>query len=352
MILTATPAAKYEIIKEMTSRDDNLLNIKWLCEIAGVSRSGYYYWLSEAKAREDHERQDERDFELVLEAYKFRGYNKGVRGIHMRLLHREPIIIMNPKKIRRLMKKFKLYCPIRRSNPYRRMAKEMKTNRIATNLLNREFRAHGARTVLLTDITYIPRYGDNKYSYLCVIMDAFTRQILAHVISVSLEVDFVLETVQQLMEKHGSELNTDVLVHSDQGCHYTSSRFIEILGDYDLRQSMSRKANCWDNAPQESLFGHMKDEIHTIRSDFHTDIVQKVNDWIDYYNNDRYQWSLAKLSPNEFYRYIRSGEYPLPMTPPGNGTGGVDTGGSAPGPPEFNALVSREGHADKEKDST
>jgi len=168
--MNASPAAKYEIIKEMTSRDDNLLNIKWLCEIAGVSRSGYYYWLNAEDGREARERQDEHDFEIILVAFQFRGYAKGARGIHMRLLHLTPAVLMNVKKIRRLMKKYKLRCPIRRANPYRRMAKEMQSNRVAPNLLNREFRTRGARVVLLTDITYIPRSkrteeGGDKYSY-------------------------------------------------------------------------------------------------------------------------------------------------------------------------------------------
>jgi len=326
MILTAVPSAKYEIIKEMTSRDDNLLNIKWLCEIAGVSRSGYYYWLGAQGTRLEKEQQDEQDFELILEAYKHRGYNKGARGIHMRLLHKNPPVIMNPKKIRRLMQKYNLRCPIRRANPYRRMAKAMQTNRVAPNLLNREFKAYGPRMVLLTDITYIPRRmrtkgGPEKYSYLSVIMDAFTKQVLAYVVSLSVDVDFVLETVQQLMEKHGSELKTDTLIHSDQGCHYTSNKFIDIIKDSELRQSMSRRGNCWDNAPQESLFGHMKAEININPSDNHTQISKKVADWIDYYNNERYQWSLAKLSPNEYYEYIITGNYPLSVPPPVNEEG-------------------------------
>jgi transposase InsO family protein len=346
MILTEVPAAKYEIIREVTSQDDNLLNLSWMCAIAGVSRSGYYYWLDAEKNRASQEQQDERDFEMILMAFQFRGYDKGARGIHMRLLHLTPPVLMNVKKIRRLMKKFNLQCPIRRPNPYRRMAKEMQTNRVAPNLLNREFKAYGPRTVLLTDITYIPRrraseYSPLKFSYLCVIMDAYTKQVLAYVVSTSIDVDFVLETVQQLMEKHGAELQTKTLVHSDQGCHYTCHKFIDILRDSGLRQSMSRRANCWDNAPQESFFGHMKAEIHLNPSDSHQDILRKVNDWIDYYNNDRYQWGLAKLSPNEFYQWLSTGIYPL--------------GGAAPEPPEFTAFVSGEGvilEDGKEKDST
>lgn len=350
MILNATPSAKYEIIHAMTSCDNNLLNIKWLCDIAQVSRSGYYYWLDTVKSREDSERQDEQDFELILEAYRRRGYNKGARSIHMTLIHNGEPVLMNPKKIRRLMKKYNLRCPFRKVNPYKQLAKAMKTNRVAPNLLNREFRAHGERSVLLTDITYIPRNGHNsglKYSYLSVIMDAYTKEILAHVVSVSLEVDFVLETVNQLMERHGSELKTDTLIHSDQGCHYTSTKFIEILSNHELRQSMSRRGNCWDNAPQESLFGHMKDDIHFLKYDLNTDIARKVADWVDYYNNDRYQWSLAKLSPREFYEYTKTGIYPLQVPPSKNIV--AELGGSAPNPPEFNALVSKEG---KEKDDT
>ena len=314
--MKANPSVKYEIIREMSSRDNNLLNIKWLCDIAGVSRSGYYYWLNTEKDRTNREHQDEADFRLILEAYKFRGYNKGVRGIHMRLLHQDPPVVMNPKKIRRLMRKFNLRCPVRKPNPYRRIAKSMQTNRVAPNLLNREFRATGARRVLLTDITYIPRRnfgtsGNQLYSYVSVIMDAYTKQVLSCVVSSSITVDFVLETVKQLMDNYGHELKTDVLIHSDQGCHYTSSKFIEIISNANLRQSMSRRANCWDNAPQESLFGHMKAEVRFKLSANHADIARKVLDWIDYYNNDRYQWALAKLSPNEYYDYITSGNYPL-----------------------------------------
>jgi transposase InsO family protein len=202
----------------MTSRDDNLLNISLLCQIAGVSRSGYYRWLDTAQTREQRERRDEADFEMILEAYQYRGYAKGARGIHMRLLHRQPSITMNLKKVRRLMKKYNLKCPIRKANPYRRMAKAMRTSHVAPNLLNREFRQHGPRKVLLTDITYI-HYGSGGRCYMSTIIDAYTKQLLAFCLSESLEVDFVLETVQKLLRDHGISLHAETLVHSDQGCH-------------------------------------------------------------------------------------------------------------------------------------
>ena len=300
---------KFKIIYDMIHKENNLLTVSMLCEIAKVSRSGYYNWVNSENNRIKKENDDRRDFEIILKAYQFRGYDKGARGIYMRLIHMNPPIIMNVKKIRRLMKKYNLFCPIRKANPYRRMAKALKTNNVADNILNREFKEHGPRMILLTDITYIPY--NNTRCYLSVILDAFTKEVLSYVLSVSLEVDFVLDTVNQLIERHGLSLTTETLLHSDQGCHYTSYSFIQILKDKQLRQSMSRKGNCWDNAPQESFFGHMKDEIDLSKCKTFDEVRTIIDDWMDYYNNERYQWNLAKLSPVEYYKYVTTGEYPL-----------------------------------------
>lgn len=280
-----------------------------MCALAGVSRSGYYNWLRRASARYNRQLRDEADFALILEAYNYRGYAKGARSIHMRLLHTG--IRMNLKKIRRLMKKFALLCPIRKANPYRRMAKAIRTNAVADNRVNREFRKHGPRKILLTDITYIPYAG--TFCYLSVIKDAFTEQILSHALSDSMEMDFVLETVNQLINKHGTTLDAEAMIHSDQGCHYTSIRFRELISNYQLRQSMSRRGNCWDNAPQESFFGHMKVELAERKKSWSCieQVRADIDDWIDYYNKDRGQWNLEKLSPNEFYTYITTGTNPL-----------------------------------------
>ena len=303
-------SSKYAIIREMTLRDDNQLNIVWLCEAAGVSRSGYYHHIATEDLRRQREEQDRCDFQTILEAYQFRGYSKGARGIYMRLLHMDPSVHMNIKKIRRLMKKYGLFCPIRKANLYRRAIKEFKTNRVAPDLLKREFEEHGPRAALLTDITYIIN-GNAPRCHMCTIIDAYTKELLAWTLSESLEVDFVLEAVNGLIEDHGISLTTETLIHSDQGAHFTSIKFIRLTKDNELRRSMSRKANCWDNAPQESFFGHMKDEIDISWCLTFDDIHQVISEWADYYNNDRYQWDLAKLSPKEYYKYCVSGVYPL-----------------------------------------
>lgn len=308
--METTTQQKYQVIKEMIERDNNMLNISWLCEIAGVSRSGYYSWINRKNTINLKEEQDRKDFESILEAYKHRGYSKGAKSIHMVLLHKG--ILMNIKKIRRLMKKFKLFCPIRKANPYRRMAKAIKTDSIAKNEVNRNFRQE-PRKVILTDITYL-FYARGRKAYLSVIKDAYTKQVLAYVLSDSLEIDFVLDTVKQMLDKHGKEISmvkTEVYVHSDQGCHYTSIQFRQLLKDKNLRQSMSRRGNCWDNAPQESFFGHMKDEIDISACNTFSELKVVIDDYMDYYNKERYQWGLAKLSPDEYYTYCITGIYPL-----------------------------------------
>lgn len=299
----------FSLIEETSKNSLNRLTITDLCQISGVSRSGYYNWLKHRDQRDNRENKDKADFALILKAYNYRGYKKGARSIYMRLLHMG--IRMNIKKIRRLMKKYDLRCPIRKANPYRRMAAAIRTNAVADNSLNREFRSRGVRMVLLTDITYIP--FQNAFIYLSVIKDAYTEQVLSYVLSESLEVDFVLETIKKLVQEHGTTLDSETLIHSDQGCHYTSIRFRELVDNYGIRRSMSRRGNCWDNAPQESFFGHMKDELKDIIPCWqsYNDAQASIDDWMDYYNNDRCQWILNKLSPNEFYNYIMTGENPI-----------------------------------------
>ena len=205
----------FEIICNTVQNADSTLSVKELCKIAGVSRSCYYAWVKAAPVRKRQEAQDRADFEIILAAYKMHGYTKGARGIYMALLHMDPPVIMNLKKIRRLMDKYNLSCPVRKANPYRRMAKALKTSNVAGNILGREFECYGPRMVLLTDITYLPYNG--TFAYLSTILDAFTKQVLSYVISGSLEVDFVLETVNQLVEKQGVSLHAETIIHSDQG---------------------------------------------------------------------------------------------------------------------------------------
>lgn len=98
-----TKEQKFQLIDNILKQPNNRIQLDDLCEIACVSRSRYYYWRKPSDTQTNRELQDKMDFELILEAFKYSGYDKGIRGIHMRLLHHSPPIKMNIKKIQRLM---------------------------------------------------------------------------------------------------------------------------------------------------------------------------------------------------------------------------------------------------------
>lgn len=287
----------------------NLLTLKWVCEALQVSRSGYYNWVKRQEYREAKEEKDQADFTIILKAYHLYEKACGSRGIYMRLLHQG--IKMNRKKIQRLMRKYQLFCSIRKPNPYKKIARATQENITKPNILNRQFKDSEPKTVILTDITYIP-YGQGQVAYLSVMKDCRTKQILAYELSESLAVDFVLNTVTKLLKHHQIPKQQKTLIHSDQGTHYTSIAFQTILKDNELRQSMSRRGNCWDNAPVESFFGHMKDDLPDLSLVRDYSAIQRiVDEHMHYYNNYRYQWDLAKLSPNQFEQYLKTGVHPL-----------------------------------------
>jgi len=276
--------------------------VTYLCDCVGVSKSGYYNYFQNEEKRKIRDEKDKQDFELILKAYKFKNRKKGARQIRM-VLENEFKIIFNLKKIRRLMRKFGLKCPIRKANPYRRMMKATKEHSTCENLVNRVFKTGIPYNVLLTDITYL-FYGNNKKCYLSTIKDAETNEILSYYISESLELNISLETVKRLHRNRMVTLNENVKLHSDQGVHYTSPKFHTLVKKYNIQQSMSRRGNCWDNAPQESYFGHMKDELNLDTCFTFRDVCNEIKDYIEYYNNYRYQWNLKKMTPVKYRNHL------------------------------------------------
>ena len=156
MGIQAAPEIKFALIREATLLDNNLLKIS---KIANVSRSGYYNWCASLPTRQAREDMDRKDFALILEAYRYRGYDKGVRGIHMRLLH-YPGVIMNVKKFRRLMRKYGLRCAIRKANPYRRMAKALATGHVPPMWSIANLSVNPVKSCLQTSSTCSSKTGD------------------------------------------------------------------------------------------------------------------------------------------------------------------------------------------------
>lgn len=294
----------YEIIKELVQKYDEKAQIKYLCEIAKVSRSGYYNYFSKKSIenRNKKEIQDEKDRDIILDAFNRHGYKKGAKGIKM-TLENEDKIIFNLKHIRRIMKKYNIICPIRKAEPYKQMLKKDLEHRTVENKLKRDFKQEKPGKVLLTDITYLS-YGNYKRAYLSTIKDASTNEIMAYRLSTNLYLDFVLNTMWDLVKQKEVPIPEDAFVHSDQGSHYTSPTFQSLLNELKLGQSMSRKGNCWDNAPQESFFGHMKDEVDFKACSTFEELQVEIDKYIEYYNNYRYQWNLKKMSPVQYRNHL------------------------------------------------
>ena len=137
-------------------------------------------------------------------------------------------------------------------------------------------------------------------AYLSTIKDASTNEILAYNLSDRITLDIAINTIHKLMANPNIKLAENAFIHSDQGSHYTSPIFQKLLKSKKLGQSMSRRGNCWDNAPQESFFGHMKDEINYKSCSSLEELQAVIDDYIDYYNNDRCQWNLKKLTPVQY----------------------------------------------------
>lgn len=275
--------------------------VTYFCTLLNVSRSGYYRFLETEEARAVKEKRDEEARDQILKAFKRRGYKKGSRSIKM-TLEQDFDLVMNRKKIQRIMRKYGIVCPHRKPNPYKQMAKATKEHRVVPNLLNREFKQDVAGKVLLTDISYIPYNG--TMAYLSTIKDGSTNEILAYHVSDRITLGIATTTVKKLFRNKRVKLQLDAFIHSDQGVHYTSPKFQKLLKHYKLGQSMSRRGNCWDNAPQESFFGHLKDEVDFSMAKTLDEVRAKIDHYMVYYNNYRYQWNLKKMAPVQYRNHL------------------------------------------------
>jgi putative transposase len=273
-----------------------------LCKLANVSKSGYYRWLATEEARQLRERADEQDLMLIKEHFDKRNGKVGALVLKMRLENKSGVI-MNHKKIRRIMRKYGLIAKVRQANPYRKLAKATQEHQSMPNQLKRQFDQGEPEKVFLTDITYM-HYGQGECGYLSCVKDGATRQILAHYLSTSLEMTIVDKTLDRLIQRLDGNVHPEAIIHSDQGVHYTHPRFQTRVKEAGFQQSMSRKSNCWDNASMESFFGHMKDELDYRDSLTFKELRERVDNYIEYYNTDRYQWTLKKMTPDEYRNHL------------------------------------------------
>ena len=283
---------KFEKIYKLSSK----INIEILCKLCKVSVSWYYKNRRLILTNNTKELREKSDLEIInkvfLEFHKKYWY----RMITMDLKENKKII-MNSKKVRRIMKKYWLVTQIRIKRPYAKIAKATQEHRICKNIIAREFWWLQAFKKIWTDITYL--YYNWLKCYLSILKDMVTWEILNYKVSSSLWLWFVLDTIKWVK----IDLNWSI-IHSDQWFHYTSPIYQTLLKKKWIIQSMSRKWNCLDNAPTESFFWHMKDEIDLSICKNLKDVENIIKNYIFYYNNNRSQWNKKKMTPVQYRNHL------------------------------------------------
>ena len=204
-------------------------------------------------------------------------------------------MIVNLKRIARIKKQYGLLTKIRKKNPYNIMFNKGLEHRTAPNILRQQFRINEPDKVYSTDISYLI-YKGGKKAYLSATKDLATREIVAFNVSS----DLSLQTAFSGLEKTLKDKDcNNLIIHSDQGFHYTHHLYINKFKEFGVIQSMSRKGNCLDNAPIESFFGNLKDDLDIKYCQTFDEVKSLVENYIYYYNNERYQWSLNKMTPTQ-----------------------------------------------------
>jgi len=264
--------------------------VQLLCEIAKISRSGYYKWLNRKPSSREQENQSLMDDMILL-------YEKvgGIYGYRRLTLHlrRQMEKRINHKRIYRLMKLKGIQAIIRRKKKkYVRSIPQQ----VAENLLNRQFHAKAPNEKWVTDVTEL-KYGNGQKAYLSAILDLHDNTIISYVLGQSNNNRLVFKTVNLALK---AAPRSKPILHSDRGFQYTSSRFKKLFSS-KLTQSMSRVGKCIDNGPMEAFWGTLKCERYYLHKyGTFKELKKGIRDYIDFYNNERLQAKLNGLSPMEF----------------------------------------------------
>ncbi|MDR7319745.1 IS3 family transposase [Brevibacillus nitrificans] len=280
---------KFAVIKELTMRGYCVL---LLCQLAQVSRSGYYKWVKRQEIVSPKQLEDQQLKWKITECCKEVKGIYGYRRVKV-WIEKKYGLKINRKRVQRLMNVMGIQAVIRKKRPYYGK-KEVYV--VSENLLNRDFHASRPNEKWVTDITYLIFNGQRLY--LSVIKDLYNNEIIAYQISRRNDLKLVVDTLKQAKKKrnvHG------ILLHSDQGFQYTSRQYNNLLKRYKMIASMSRKGNCWDNACMENFFSHFKSECFD-RYSFRTseEVKHAVQRYIYFYNHKRFQQKLNNLSPYEY----------------------------------------------------
>lgn len=259
-----------------------------LLELADIPRSTYYYHCKKAQSGDKY-KFEKSEIKAIYEENQGR---YGYRRIFMELRNRG--YVLNHKTVQKLMKELGLKCMVRMKK-YRSYRGEV--GKTAPNLLNRDFHAEKPNQKWTTDVTEFSLFG--RKLYLSPILDMYNGEIISYAISERANFEQITEMLDKAFRKLPD--NTGLIFHSDQGWQYQNARYQKRLSDKGIRQSMSRKGNCLDNAVMENFFGLLKSELLYLREfcsfeEFQTELEL----YLEYYNHNRIKEKLGGLSPVQY----------------------------------------------------
>ena len=260
-------------------------SVALLLDIAQLPRATFYYHLKRIKRADKYEAAKA---EITTIYHENKG-RYGYRRITAELRSRN--FPLNHKTVQRLMKELGLVCRVRMKK-YR--SYKGKVGKIAPNLLNRNFYAEKPNQKWVTDVTEFSLFGEELY--LSPILDLCSSDLVSYTISDRPVLSMVTNMLEKAFEKIPD--GTELILHSDQGWQYQHKQYQRMLHKKGIRQSMSRKGNCLDNAVIENFFGLLKSELLYLQKfESIEHFKQELIEYLDYYNNRRIKAKLKGLPP-------------------------------------------------------
>lgn len=252
-----------------------------MCEFFGVSRAAYYA----GKKKFEQEDRDQEKMQLVKEAWEKSHQSYGYRRVAIWIMQQRSVTL-NHKTVLRLMNKLGIRSCARKPRMYKKLEESALYHR-ADNVLNRDFTTTKPNQKWATDVTYV--LTQQGWAYLSTIKDLYDGFIVAHTFGQSNSVQLVTDMLRQAKQKE--KVTDGLILHSDQGHQYTSQAYHDVLvTEYNITPSMSRRGNCWDNAPMENFFGHLKEEyLRHVKNPSFAEACQLVDDYIHFFNYERIQ---------------------------------------------------------------
>lgn len=271
-----------------------LFTVKSMSKILGVSRSGFYDWIDRKESLRDI--RDKELLILIKKIFMESGRSYGRPRIHKALKKRG--VDVGPERVSKLMHRANLK-PITHRKYKVTTTDSNHSLPISANLVKRNFVTQDMNHVWVSDITYIP--VGSKWMYLCVIIDLFSRRVVGWSFDSHMKSDLVCEALERALENRKID-KWELIFHSDRGSQYASHKFRYLLWEHNIRSSMSRKGDCWDNAVAESFFGTIKSELIQVSNyenlqEARSDIFRYIE---GFYNRKRLHSYLDYVSPVEF----------------------------------------------------